>query len=96
MNSFLNRGDLSAFFGYPAEGDPRSWHDWELGNTDTDSHSNDIRDFQGKLEVDADWPQPQPELGQIGGVAVDGDNNPHIFHRADRIWEEEYVYWTLV
>lgn len=44
----------------------------------------------GELEPDQDWPVETLEglLGEIGGVATDKSGTPHVFHRAQRTWQE--------
>lgn len=34
------------------------------------------------------WPKVPLNLGQVSGVSVNSHNQPVIFHRADRIWDE--------
>lgn len=38
------------------------------------------------VEEDVSW-TGLPQLGQVSGIAVDGDGNLHVFHRADRSWD---------
>ena len=40
------------------------------------------------VEEDKSW-AGLPHLGQVSAVAVDGDGNLHVFHRADRIWDSQ-------
>ena len=47
--------------------------------------------FSGKLEVVEDWPVNDLEVGQVAGIAADKDGHLHVFHRADRTWNEKYV-----
>lgn len=35
------------------------------------------------------WPKKALNVGQITAVAINLDGNPVIFHRADRVWNEE-------
>lgn len=35
------------------------------------------------------WPSTNLRVGQITAVAINPDGNPVIFHRGDRIWNEE-------
>lgn len=36
-----------------------------------------------------DWPKADLKLGQITAVAIHPDGNPVLFHRHDRVWNEE-------
>lgn len=38
-----------------------------------------------------DWPKLDLRLGQVVAVSIGLDGHPVIFHRADRIWTDEYV-----
>ena len=53
------------------------------------THSQD-----GMLTLDLDWPEDYvtSKVGQVGGLAVCPEGNVHVFHRANRIWDEEYVF----
>ncbi|XP_071996204.1 peptidyl-glycine alpha-amidating monooxygenase isoform X1 [Engystomops pustulosus] len=49
------------------------------------------------LEEDIDWPGVNLNLGQVSGLALDGNNNLVIFHRGDHVWDAnsfdgKYVY----
>lgn len=39
----------------------------------------------------SDWPKLDLRLGQVVAVSIGVDGHPVIFHRADRIWTDEYV-----
>lgn len=38
-----------------------------------------------------DWPKQDLHLGQVTAVAIHPDGNPVLFHRHDRVWNEEWV-----
>ena len=44
------------------------------------------------FEVDSYWPDNDVTLGQVGGVAVDDDENVIVFHRGDHPWDPRYQY----
>ena len=43
------------------------------------------------LVEDFDWPAEYVvmNVGQVGGIGICPEKNVHVFHRANRIWEEE-------
>ena len=45
------------------------------------------------VSVVKDWPQITESdnvvLGQVAGVAVDGEGNIHIFHRGPTVWNSQ-------
>lgn len=43
----------------------------------------------------SDWPKLDLRLGQVVAVSIGVDGHPVIFHRADRIWTDEYVRQIL-
>ena len=53
---------------------------------------------QGVLNLDPYWPEEYvtSKIGQVGGVAVCSEGNAHVFHRASRAWEDEYVYYISI
>lgn len=38
------------------------------------------------MRQDPNWPLGNLKLGQVAGVAVDGNGDVLVFHRADRRW----------
>ena len=54
---------------------------WESYEEDDDPLP--LRDVPG-------WPSTSAVIGQVGGVAVDTDDNLVVFHRADRRWDARY------
>lgn len=42
-----------------------------------------------------DWPKLDLRLGQVVAVSIGLDGHPVIFHRADRIWTDEYVLLSV-
>lgn len=51
---------------------------------DTPTTSNPLKPRQI-----TDWPKNELKLGQVTAVSIHPDGNPVIFHRHDRIWNEE-------
>ena len=47
--------------------------------------------------VDGDWPYKRTDLQNLGQVSALGMDSKHliVFHRADRVWGEEYVQFLL-
>lgn len=41
-----------------------------------------------------DWPKLDLRLGQVVAVSIGTDGHPVIFHRADRIWTDEWVSFS--
>ncbi|XP_041327059.1 peptidyl-glycine alpha-amidating monooxygenase isoform X4 [Pyrgilauda ruficollis] len=69
-------------------------HNEELKDSDTssllqqDKKEEDILDQDFHIEEAVEWPGLDLKLGQVSGLALDLQNNLVVFHRGDRIWDE--------
>ncbi|XP_054159398.1 peptidyl-alpha-hydroxyglycine alpha-amidating lyase 2-like [Oppia nitens] len=73
----------SAFYGDPLP---------DLADVDQNFRVERMNDWQQRKsakEVD-NWPKKETldRLGQVSGVATSRDNNVHVFHRVDRVWDQ--------
>lgn len=42
---------------------------------------------------DKSWSAIDRKIGQVGGVAVDSENQPYVFHRGSRVWDQNSFNW---
>jgi hypothetical protein len=51
--------------------------------------SSDAHLFLFSVDLVSSWPSAVLKIGQVGGIATDTKGHLHIFHRADRVWEQK-------
>ncbi|KAF2880674.1 hypothetical protein ILUMI_25493 [Ignelater luminosus] len=67
----------------------------ELNSVLYQKNENEKRNYGGESTLKPDvpravkqWPEIDLNLGQVSGVSVNTNQQPVIFHRADRVWDE--------
>ncbi|ELT97260.1 hypothetical protein CAPTEDRAFT_170310 [Capitella teleta] len=74
----------------PRIADPLGYRDDD--DTRVTLDDDEMDECNGHLEVVEGWPKEDLHLGQIGGVAVCKDGHPVVFHRSQRVFDENSFF----
>lgn len=68
---------------------PRKLHQSDDAEVNTSVDTPVAIEPPPKPNLIADWPKNDLKLGQVTAVSIHPDGHPVLFHRDDRVWNEE-------